>query len=758
MRLAWPLTAATLVVLAAMPVLAQAQPSPTGLHTGPAAPVAPATVARDAEGRATVRAVRTPSPIRIDGRLDEAVYEQVQPISGFIQTEPTAGAPSTEKTEAWVLFDDKAIYISFRCWETRVGHRVANEMRRDSTTMIDNDMVAFILDTFRDQTSGAYFGVNSLGGRMDGQFSGTQYNGDWNPLWDARTGSFGGGWTAEIVMPFSSLRYPQGREQEWGINLQRTIRTKNELSFLTRLSNARGPAAIGQMNQEGRMVGLQVPEAAQNIDVKPYASSNLTTDRVAVPPLSNSSVTNVGLDVKYGVTQNLAADLTVNTDFAQVEADEQQVNLTRFSLFFPEKRDFFLENQGIFNFGIGGTAAGFAISPSTDFPVLFYSRRIGLQQGRQVPLRVGGRLTGRVGKFAVGAITMRTGESDTPSTRATAFSVLRLKRDVLRRSAIGAILTSRSRQEANAGRNDVAGFDGLFNFYTNLSINTLWARSMSTDAAGTDNSYRAQLDYSGDRYSVQAEHLTVGAHFRPDMGFLRRADIRKNYGSVKFSPRPKTRNRVRKYYAQGAFNHIENTSGRLEYREASTEAGIEFQNSDKLSVGATATYEYIPRPFAIATGIAVPIGGYTYDNVRFSYLLARQRKVAGSLSVEFGSLYGGGRTGVSYSRGRLAISTRLSVEPSININRVALAQGTFTNTLIGSRITETVTPRLFISALIQYNSGTTSLANNVRLRWEYQPGSELFVVYNDGRDTRVAGFPDVLNRSIIVKATKLFRF
>ncbi|MDO8793838.1 MAG: DUF5916 domain-containing protein [Vicinamibacterales bacterium] len=754
MHVTRPLSAALLLLATA----AQAQSPVSTLPPGPAAPVAPATMNRDAEGRATVRAVRTPLPIRIDGRLDEAVYETVPPISGFIQTEPTAGAPSTEKTDAWVLFDDKAIYISFRCWETRVGRRVANEMRRDSTTMIDNDMVAFIFDTFMDQTSAAFFAVNSLGGRMDGQFSGTQYNGDWNPLWDARAGTFDGGWTAEIVMPFSSLRYPRGRDQEWGINLQRTIRTKNELSFLTRLGNARGPSAIGQMNQAGRIVGLQVPEAAQNIDVKPYASSNLTTDRVAVPPLSNDIATNVGLDVKYGVTQNLAADLTVNTDFAQVEADEQQVNLTRFSLFFPEKRDFFLENQGIFNFGIGGTAAGFAISPSTDFPVLFYSRRIGLQQGRQVPLRVGGRLTGRVGSFAVGAMTMQTGESDTPAMPGTAFSVLRLKRDVLRRSAIGAILTSRSRQEAFAGRNDVAGVDGLFNFYTNLSINMLWARSMSTDAAGTDNSYRAQLDYSGDRYSVQAEHLTVGAHFRPDMGFLRRADIRKNYGSFKFSPRPKARNRVRKYYAQGAFTHIENTAGRLEYREASTEAGIEFQTSDKLSVGATTTYEYIPRPFAIATGIAVPTGGYTYDNVRFSYLLARQRKVAGSISLEFGSLYGGDRTGVSFSRGRLALSTRLSLEPSININHVELTQGAFTNTLIGSRITETVTPRLFISALIQYNSGTTSLANNVRLRWEYQPGSELFIVYNDGRDTRVSGFPDLLNRSVIVKVNKLFRF
>ncbi|MGE0446884.1 MAG: DUF5916 domain-containing protein [Vicinamibacterales bacterium] len=755
MSIARPLPAALLLCAA---VSAHAQSPVPVARPGPPAPEAPATMARDAEGRATVRAVRTAVPIRIDGRLDDPIYREVEPISGFIQTEPAAGTPSTERTDAWVLFDDRALYISFRCWETRVGYRVANEMRRDSTTTIDNDHVAFILDTFSDQTSAVYFAVNSLGGRMDGQFAGFQYNGDWNPVWDARTSDFEGGWTAEVVMPFSSLRYPPGRDQTWGINLQRTIRLKNELSYLTRLGNARGSSGIGQLNQEGTLVGLQAPAASPNIDMKPYVASSLTTDTVARPALANDSITNVGLDLKYGVTQNLAADLTVNTDFAQVEADEQQVNLTRFSLFFPEKRDFFLENQGTFNFGLGGSAAGTGVSPTSDFPVIFYSRRIGLQQGGQVPLRLGGRLTGRVGKFAVGAITMRTGESETLHTPGTAFSVLRLKRDILRRSAIGAIVTSRSRQEGRTGRNDVAGVDGLFNFYTNLSINTLWARSLSTDAAGTGNTYRAQLDYSGDRYAVQAEHLTVEANFRPDMGFLRRNDIRKNFGSFKFSPRPKTRNRVRKYFAMGSLNHIENTAGRLELREAFTEAGIEFQNGDRFAFGGTNTYEDIPRPFAIATGVSIPTGGYTYNVFRVGYTLARQHKVAGALLLELGTLYGGDRTALSFTRGRLNLSTRLSVEPSITVNRVTLEQGAFTNTLIGARITETVTPRLFISALVQYNSGTTSLANNVRLRWEYQPGSELFVVYNDGRDTRVNGFPDLLNRSVIVKVNKLFRF
>ena len=713
---------------------------------------------RDSEGRATVRAVRASSPIRLDGRLDEPDYATVMPMGDFIQTEPKAGEPASERTEAWVLFDDKAIYVSFRCWERQVGYRVANEMRRDNATIIDNDHVAFILDTYHDFTSALYFAVNAVGGRMDGQFTGFQYNGDWNPVWDSEVGRFDGGWTAEIAIPFSSVRYAPGRDQTWDINLQRTARLRNEYSFLTRLGNARGSSAINQMNQEATLVGLQAPPQSRNVDVKPYVVSSLTTDQLSRPVVSNDLKGAVGVDLKYGITQNLTADLTVNTDFAQVEADQQQVNLTRFSLFFPEKRDFFLENQGTFLFGIGGASTGVGISPTGDVPVLFYSRRVGLDAGRQIPIRAGGRVTGRIGKFTLGAINIQTGTDASLNRPGTNFSVVRAKRDVLRRSTIGAIYTDRSTRELGQGRSRAYGADGSFNFFTLVAINTYWARSEADSGHTADTSYRAQLDYPGDRYTVQLEHLKIGPRFNPELGFLRRSDIRKSVGSFRFSPRPKRMSRVRKYYVLGTGNYLESTAGRVEWREFIGESGIEFQNGDKLSMNGNHTYEYIPRPFTISPGVMVATGGYDYANARLGYTLARQHRVAGTLSVERGTLYGGSKTGVGYSGGRITLTSRFSAEPSVNLNRVSLPQGAFTNTLIGGRLTYTVTPRLFVSGLIQYNSGLGTFSSNVRLRWEYEPGSEFFVVYNDQRDTRGSGFPELQNRAVIVKLNKLLRF
>ena len=401
---------------------------------GPAPPVAPATVARDESGRATVRAIRLAQPLRLDGALDEAIYTSVPPISDFIQVEPEEGAPATEKTEVWVSFDDDYVYISFRCFETEPTRVVANEMRRDGNNLWQgNDVVGFVFDTFYDRRNAFQFIVSPIGGRMDGQITNErQWNGDWNPVWEAKAGHFEGGWTVEAAVPFKSLRYRPGRAQIWGFNAVRTNRWKNELSFLTRIPNAFGMRGLNQASLAATLVGLEAPAGSRSLEIKPYAISGLTTDRVATPSISNDVSGDIGFDVKYGLTRNLTADLTYNTDFAQVEADEQQVNLTRFSLFFPEKREFFLENQGIFTFG--GAATGNAAA-SSNTPILFHSRQIGLNEGRVVPIDGGGRLTGRIGRYNIGLVSMRAGDDVESGAQPTTFSVVRLRRDVLRRSA-----------------------------------------------------------------------------------------------------------------------------------------------------------------------------------------------------------------------------------------------------------------------------------------------------------------------------------
>jgi hypothetical protein len=717
-------------------------------------------VARAGEGGQpmTVRAVRLAEPLRIDGKLDEAVYTSERPMSDFIQNEPQVGAPATEKTEVWLTFDRDHVYVSARCWETRMERLIANEMRRDNNAIWNgNDMLAFMFDTFYDRRNAFQFNVNAIGGRSDGQVTNErQWNGDWNPIWEVKTGRFEGGWTVEAAIPFKSLRYRPGPSQTWGFNVLRANRWKNELSFLTPTPAGNGQQNLLKVSLSATVAGLEVPASSRNLEIKPYAISELTSDVNATPKISNNLTGDFGVDAKYGISQNMTANFTYNTDFAQVEADEQQVNLTRFSLFFPEKREFFLENQGTFSFGgVQTNNAG------GDTPVLFYSRRIGLaeqdNQTFEVPIVAGGRLSGRLGRYSFGALNIQTNDDPASGARPTNFSVARVRRDLLRRSSIGLMLTGRSARQAGIGTNYAYGVDGAFAFFDNLAINTYWARTETEGLSGRNASYRAQLDYTGDRYGLQLEHLLVGDHFNPEVGFVRRDDMRRTFGQVRFSPRPQSIESIRKFSGIGSLNYIENGAGRLETRDWNGEFGIEFQNSDKFTASQGGSFEYLSQPFRVAPGIAVPIGSYDSATTRVGFTMGRQRKISSSVTAEYGTFYSGHKTTVGVSQGRMNLTAQLSAEPSYSVNHVDLPQGTFTTHLAGMRVTYTMTPLMFVSALLQYNSSIDAVTTNMRLRWEYQPGSELFVVYNEQRDTRALRFPALANRAIVVKINRLFR-
>ena len=720
---------------------------------GPPPPVPPAVVSRDEAGRTTVRAVRIAAPLQIDGQLNEPVYAEVLAISDFVQAEPREGSPALQKTEVWLLYDDRNVYVVVRCWEANMDRLIANEMRRDASLVFEGtDNIAIILDTFYDRRNSVFLAVNAASGRADGQTTNERgYNGDWNIVWQAKSGRFDGGWTVEVAVPFKSLRYRPGRAQVWGFNIHRKTPHLNERSYLSPVPVARGVAGIISASLAATAVGIEAPATTRNLEVKPYATASVGTSRaVASSSLVNDLKGDAGLDVKYAVTQGLSADLTYNTDFAQVEADEQQVNLTRFSLFFPEKREFFLENQGTFNFGMAGTAA-------SDTPILFYSRRIGLNNGREIPIQAGGRFTGQIGPVTLGVLGIRTGEEGTTRTPATTFSSVRVRRNVLRKSSLGAMYTGRSVAQRGVGRNDAFGVDANIAFFDNLQINTYWARTRTDGLGGEDASYRGQLDYAADRYGVQLEYLFIGEAFNPEVGFLRRPDMRKSHGQFRFSPRPRNAKVVRKYSAVATLSHIENAAGHLETQKADGEFSIEYQSGDKLLVGYAASYEFLPAAFRIAPGVILPSAGYDFGSARVGLTLGQRRRFAGNILAEYGTFYSGHMTAVGLSRGRTGIISQVSVEPTISINRVDLPQGAFTTTLAGSRVTYTVTPQMFASALIQYNSGSNSLAANVRLRWEYQPGSELFVVFNEQRDTLMRGVPDLLGRALIVKITRLLR-
>ena len=726
---------------------AVAQEAPAGIK-GPPAPIPPAVINRDALGHATVRATRLTAPLNIDGRLDERAYEEVPSMSDFIQNDPREGEPATQQTEVWLFFDDDAIYVVGKCWEQRPDKMIATEMRRDGA-ITQNDSFAWSFDTFYDHRNGVLFEVSPLGGRTDGQVTNERsVNTNWNPVWKLAVGRFDGGWTVEAALPFKSLRFRPGRSQIWGFQARRKNLWKNEISYLTPIPREVLGQGHFRSSLDATLVGLEIASGSKNIEVKPYVTSDVTSDEIVRPAIQNDVGAQFGVDAKYGVTQNLVADFTYNTDFAQVEADEQQVNLTRFNLFFPEKREFFLENQG--TFGFGGTS-------DVNTPVLFHSRSIGLNEARQVPIVGGGRLSGRVGRFELGVLDIQT-DQDELGARSTNFQVARVKRDIFRKSSVGVIMTGRSvGQSADEVRQSV-GVDATLAFFNNFVFDAYWAKT-PTDTGGDHDSSRARLEYSGDRYGVLAERLAIGDAFNPEVGFVRRADVRRSLAQLRFSPRPRRSRLVRKYSWIGTFDYFENGAGRLDTRNVQGQVGADFQNSDTMSVAYSSMYEFIPAPLRLAPGIAVPIGGYDYGSVIGSYGFGAQRRLAsGTASLEYGTFYGGHKTTLTIARARSNFPPHLSVEPSYSINKVDLPQGSFTTNLVGSRVTYMVTPLMFTSTLVQYNSVSHSVSANVRLRWEYQPGSELFIVYNEQRDTLPTGFPQLSNRAFIVKINRLFRF
>jgi hypothetical protein len=722
------------------------------------APIPPEVLSRDADGRPTMRTTRISEPIEIDGRLDEEIYQTLRPISGFIQQVPRNGEPATEDTEVWLTFDNRNFYVSARCLDSQPERMVANEMRRDGQQIPQNENFVVVLDTFHDKRNAFWFQTTPLSAVRDVAVVDEVQNLDWSTVVDVKSARFEGGWTTEMAIPFKSLRYPGAGPQVWGINLRRNVRWKNEVSSISLVPAAYGLPGIARMTSAGTLVGLETPGQSMNLEVKPYLLSTVTTDNTSPTPTSRELDGEAGFDFKYGLTRGLMADFTYNTDFAQVEEDVQQVNLTRFNLQFREKRDFFLEGQGLFLFGVagGGSMAGGG-GGGGNVPTIFFSRQIGLSRGQPVPVIAGGRVTGKAGAYSIGALNIQT--DDKPEARAvsTNFSVVRLKRDILRRSNVGMIFTRRGPNVGGGGSNLVGGIDGNFLFYEFVIVNGYYAKSATPGRESRDDSYRARFDYNPDRYGFAVEHLTVNPNFNPEVGFLRRTDFRRNSASARFSPRPNGQYiRRASWVVSGNYTTSADRSV-VEDHDVAGSFDLEFQNSDRFGVDYSRGYEFIPEPFNIATGVTVPRGGYDSQTVAASYNLGQQRRVAGNLSVSSNILYGGTSTETGYN-GRVTITNRFSLEPGVTLNWVRLPYGDFNTTLITNRFVYTHSPFLFFSSLVQYNANRSSITSSVRMRWEYAPRSELFVVYSEGQDESIEGVRQLLNRSLAVKITRLFRF
>jgi len=726
-------------------------------------------ISRDADGHVTVRAFRVDGGIDVDGSLDERFYELTDPFDDLVQAVPVSRGVPSERTEIWVGFDAANLYVAARVWD-RQGEAgwIANEMRRDSTQLRANDSFGIYLDTYRDRRNAVGFFVNPIGGFAEVQLTNEgSPNFDWNPIWDVRTGRFDGGWTVEMGIPFRSLRYRPGAEQTWGIQIRRSVLRINEWSYLTAVPiqvAGSGPNAVFRVSLYGDLVGIEAPPPGLNLEVKPFAISRLSTDRIVVPAVENDFLADGGLDVKYAATPNLTLDVTVNTDFAQVEVDEQQVNLTRFNLLFPEKREFFLEGRGVYDFGIARSGSSGPGGGSGAAPTLFYSRRIGLQGSTPVQVLAGGRLTGKVGAFDIGLLSIQTDDDAAIRAVSTNFTVARVRRDLFGRGSVGALFENRSESIAAPGESNRAwGLDGEFAFNDEVNLVSYYARSHTPGLEGNDQSYRARFIYDADLFGGSADYLVVGNEFNPEMGFVRRRDFRNTALSARYSPRPESIPWIRQITYQADAGYFENDrAGFVESRDLGGRVALDLENGDGFTTVVTDNFEFLSRREQISGAFFVP-GRYDYADYQLSYRFGPQRPWQGTLNVQWGGFYTGDRFSIGVNNGRIEVSPQLSVEPSLEFNWLDLPQqtepGEFNQHVARTRVTYTMTPRAYVSGLVQYSTGSDTMSANFRLRWEWAPGSELFIVYTEDRDTAVLGdrWSDLSTRALAIKVTRLFR-
>ena len=691
--------------------------------------------------------------MRLDGRLDERLYHETESISDFVQQEPFEGQAATEKTEVWIAFDSDALYVGARLWESDSSKRVMSDMRRDANNLYNNDHFAIMLDTFHDQRNGYAFSANAQGGMSDAEVTNESAGNDWNTIWETRAADFDGGWTIEFRVPFRSIRFKEG-SQVWGINFRRLVRWKTEASFLAPVPASYARNGLYKASSAATLVGIDPPRTLRNIAIKGYGLGSSVTNRAARPATSSQGNAEFGADAKWGVSQSYVADFTYNTDFAQVEDDEQVVNLTRFSVRFPEKREFFLESNQLFSFGMQSGAAN-----NPEVPSVFFSRRIGLENGGVVPIVGGARLLGRSGKYRVGALTIRTGDEPSLNAVATDFSAVRVQREFLRRSRIGLIGTRRAPASGGASaHNYVYGADAILQFYQNVQFVNYVAKSDTPERRGGDVSYRTRFAWNPDRWTVDIEQVYAGENFNPDVGYVQRpGGYRRTHARFAFEPRPRHLPGVRKVSYTADIDYFTDPNNQhVQSRDQMAFARVEFTSGDSMQIEGLRTFEAIDTPFLVAKNVRVPVGGYLFRQLRGSYTFGPQRRVSGTATVRYGGFYEGTLHEMSW-RSRIEFSPRLYLEPTISRNRVDLPWARGNENLVSSRLTYTLSPRMFVSGLVQYQSRTDSVSTNARFRWEYSPGSELFVVYSDGRTTLGRGIPDLQNRSFVVKITRFLQ-
>jgi hypothetical protein len=714
------------------------------LQAGPAA---------DPSSPPVMRAVRVSAAPRVDGVLDDPAWIAAAPAAGFRQREPREGERATEDTEVRVVYDADTLYVGILARDRDPDAVIGRVLERDAiaTQGLDNaakftgdDIVAFTLDPFHDHRSAFLFATNPNGAELDALVTDESptLNVDWRAVWRVASHRVPAGWSAEFAIPFRSLRYPRADgEQVWGFDVERIVRRRNEETLWSAWTRAEG--GLHRVSRAGHLAGLaSLPWSAANVEVRPFGLAGVTRQPGGDGRSVDDALARAGADLKWEAKPGLVLDATARPDFAQVEADDQIVNLTRFEVFFPEKRDFFLENAGIFDFGTRG-------SYETPPFVMFFSRRIGILGDAEVPVLGGLRLSGRAGRQTVGVLDVLTGEA-TGAPR-TNFGVVRVKRDVGARSYLGAMVTDR--RTSSGSRSDF-GADASLWATSRLNLQAFAARTTRSDGA-SDWALRAAAELQADPVYLSGEYLRVGPDAETAIGFVTQTDVRRLAGKAQYTFRPRVPV-LRSFAVYVGGKQQTHVDGRPRDEDAFAGASLDLHSGDGLSVTHVRGSIDLEWGFPLAGRVPVPPGHYPFVDTEASLYTSPNRPVSVFATASLQRIWNGEVDSVSVGA-TLQSGSHLSLSASGTRSRVDLPGGGFPAHVAGLRLGWAFSTRLAAHAYAQYNTLERRVVGNFRLRYTYRPGSDLYVVLNEERG--VPGDPGFLiGRGIVVKLSYLRQF
>ena len=703
--------------------------------------------------------------------LGDPAWAAATPASGFWQNAPDEGQPATERTEVRILFGNGMLYVGVVCYDREPSAIIMSDSRRDSS-MADADSFMLVLDTFQDRQNGFVFGTTPAGQEYDGQVineggdrggfgqagdggfsrgSGGGFNLNWDGAWQVRTAISEIGWSAEFAIPFRTIRYPARESQSWGVNFQRNIRRRNETAYWSPIPRQFN---LYRVSLAGQVTGLQAPVGgSSNLQFTPYVVGELGLRRGASSGRT-TAVGDVGGDLKYSVTSGLTLDATYNTDFAQVEVDDQQINLDRFNLFFPEKRPFFLENAGAFSVRNTGPASGRNMGQTE----LFFSRRIGISEtGEQIPILAGARLSGKVSdSLTVGMLNMQT--DDVPGVAAANnFTVARLRQDLPNRSSIGGLLVNRQATGSRAVDGDynrTYAADGRWGIGQSTMVQGFYGRTQTPGRTGRDHAMSLSTTYDSETWRIITGYQENGEDFNPEVGFVRRiGGFRKYDFGLNYRARPEGILKLQEISPHGSFTRFWNFDGVMETTYIHLHYDGEFENSSSGGVAYDARSERVFSAFDIS-GIPVTPGRYDWGQLTYNFDYDRSAPVSAGLRATFGGFFGGNIVTLQPSV-RARYGETLNLTLSYSRNDIELPLGSTVTNLTRLRAGYNFSPRLFVQTLLQHNDSARLWSLNFRFGWLQDANTGLFLVYNETEGI-LDYLPEGAGRSLILKYSYLF--